>query len=205
MPDAVEKSVDDKQYCLGDVKYCEGGLHYLACIDGVESWLPVPVAAQAVARSTMTYSPPATVQRSVATTSSWYTTSELRALINANRHHRIYADVQPRSYAYRHLVQDHGFTSAQVNGLSLDEAYRLHSLAHGGIVKAYRSGSVVAMVQSSIEASPVYSYPVTQTVVNVQPLRTPVRTTLQAIGSGCANGQCPTQRSSGWSLFGRWR
>lgn len=213
VPNAEKPSIE-KRYCLGDVKYCEGRLHYLACINGEEKWLPVPLAAQSVAMSTMTYQPavqastvtysqPVTVQRS---TSSRYSTSELRSLISQYRNHRIYADVQPRSYAYRHLVQDHGFTSDQVNGLSLDEAYRLHSLAHGGVIKPYRSDASVAMVQASVQSAPVYSYPVTQQIVNVQPVRTPVRNVVQAAANGCPNGQCPTQRSSGgWSLFGRFR
>lgn len=223
----AESPISEKRYCLGDVKYCEGRLHYLGCVNGVETWLLVPPAAQSVAMSTMTYMPtpvvtsttvtrsqPVVTQSSVTysqpvvhrSASSRYSMSELRSLIQQYRNHRIYADVQPRSYAYRHLVSDHGFTSDQVNGLSLDEAYRLHSLAHGGILHATRSGASVAMVQSSVQSEPVYSYPVTQQVVNVQPMRTPVRTVIQAAANGCPNGRCPTQRSNaGWSVFGRWR
>jgi hypothetical protein len=211
--DPVSDAVDEPRYCLGDTKYCDGRLHYLACVNGNEKWLPVPApsiqlaTAQPVVQApTVTYSQPVTVQRSVTTQSSRYSMSELRALIQQHRNHRIYDDVQPRSDAYRHLTQDHGFSSDQVNGLTLDEAYRLHGLAHGGIVRATRSSESVAMVQASVQSAPVYSYPVTQQIVNVQPVRTPVRTVVQAAASGCANGQCPTQRSTGgWSLFGRFR
>lgn len=228
-PNASEPS-NEPRYCIGDTKYCEGRLHYLACVNGEEKWLPVPapsnqfatskpmVQASTVAYSqpvvvsatTVTKSQPATVQRSVAVQSGRYTTSELRSLIQQYRNHRIYADVQPRSYAYKHLVQDHGFTSDQVNGLTLDEAYRLHSLAHGGIVKSYRSGQSVAMVQSSVESAIVYpavtySQPVYQQSQPVQRPQ-PVRTVIQAAANGCPNGKCPTQRSNqSWSLFGRWR
>lgn len=70
--------------------------------------------------------------------SSWYSTSELRAMIQAKRpggwRGPVYADVSPRSNVKQHLVgPEHGFSWEQVNGLTQDEALILHDLAprHG--------------------------------------------------------------------------
>lgn len=77
-----------------------------------------------------------------------------------------YADVQPRSQVWNHLIQ-HGFSQEEVQGLSQFEALAIHDLAHGG--KIHPGQSYSALAQS----------PVRQPVAQVQ--------------SGCANGQCARQ------------
>lgn len=77
-----------------------------------------------------------------------------------------YADVQPRSQVWNHLIQ-HGFSQEEVQGLSQFEALAIHDLAHGGKIHPRQSYS--APVQSSVR----------QPVAQVQ--------------SGCANGQCARQ------------
>ena len=70
--------------------------------------------------------------------SARYTTEQLRDRIRSLRpggwRGPVYADVAPRSSVWQHLVgPEHGFSSSQVSGLSLDEALILHDLAprHG--------------------------------------------------------------------------
>ena len=101
-----------------------------------------------------------------------------------------YADVSPRSAVYSHLKSGvHGFSSAQVDSLSLSDALAIHDLNHGRKVMPTKGG---------------YQAPA-KTLASVQ------RTVTQSAGSGCANGQCARpsasySRSSGRlfpRLFGR--
>src|SRR5690606_6942387 len=82
-----------------------------------------------------------------------------------------YADVSPRSQVWNHLIQ-HGFSQAEVQGLSQFEALAIHDLAHGG--KIHPGQSYSAPAQS----------PVRQPTAQVQ---------YANYGAGCANGQCARQ------------
>ncbi len=250
--DDVPNSPTWKRYCIGDVKWCEGELKYLACVNGEEKWIPVPTSVAAssvvasypviapsvitsypvVSQSVVTQSQPVvitssrvvtqsrpvvtqtrpvvTVQRSTASTSSRYSTSELRAIIQQKRpggwRGAVHADVSPRSRAKQHLTGEHGFTSDQVSGLSQDGALILHDLAHGGQVSSYRSGSAsrsvqaVSQVQYSSQPSysqPSYSQPAYQPQpVHSQPVYQPQPAYSQQPAmrqGGCPNGRCPLQ------------
>lgn len=120
------------------------------------------------------------------------TTAELQRDLRANWTSTLYADVKPRSWAKRHLVNDHGYQPSQVNGLSQDESWMLHNLAHNSArrINAYTAGASRPAVRSEQPAM-----------------------VFAERESGCPNGQCATQRtqstrrSSGWRpgsiLFGR--
>lgn len=120
------------------------------------------------------------------TTSSRFSTSELRSLIRAKRPGGwtgpVYADVSPRSMAKQHLVgSEHGFSWDQVSGLSQEEALILHDLApnHGNQIFPMRSVSksvapTVTQRVTTTTTMPVVTQKVTTTVMQ----------------SGCENGQC---------------
>lgn len=96
-----------------------------------------------------------------------------------------YADVSPRSQVWNHLIQ-HGFSQAEVQGLSQFEALAIHDLAHGGKVHPGQASVQVAV------NSPA-----------------PIRQQATAnYNVGCANGQCARQGSTSYSrprLFGLFR
>lgn len=78
------------------------------------------------------------------------TTSELRSEIARNRTSRTYATISPAtlSWAQRHL-QDHGYTSSQVAGLSYSDAWMLHNIAHStNKISPYRRGPMPMPVRS---------------------------------------------------------
>lgn len=169
-----------------------------------------PVQPAVVVRpTTVTVTAPA---QPVAIQSSRYSSIELRSMIQQQRpggwRGPVYASVEPESWARQHLIGDHGFSANQVDGLSHHERLILHDLAHGGKIRATRSGQ---SVQRAV-AQPVYSQPVAQPVY--QPAPQPVyqqrsQPVYQQSG-GCPNGQCPTspaQRSAPqrFRLFGGWR
>lgn len=120
------------------------------------------------------------------------TTAELKRDLRANWTSTVYADVKPRSWAKRHLVADHGYAAAQVNGLTQNEAWMLHNLAHVSSerISAYTGSNGTSTAKTD---QPAVAF-------------------AQKAG-GCPNGQCrtqssrTTQRSTGWRpgliLFGR--
>jgi hypothetical protein len=137
--------------------------------------------------------------------SNRYSTGELRTIIQSMRpggwRGPVYADVEPESWARQHLQSDHGFTSAQVSGLTQSECLILHDLRHGGKISPFRSSqSVQSMtVQPVIVAAPANATATVQRsyngpVVNRTVKRQVTQPQYQMQG-GCPNGQCPTQRS----------
>lgn len=82
-----------------------------------------------------------------------------------------YADVQPRSQVWNHLIQ-HGFSRTEVEGLSQFEALAIHDLAHGGKVRPGQ-GMQQPMVAPQPAKQPVVQY--------------------ANYDAGCANGQCTRQ------------
>ena len=165
---------------------------------------PARVVYPSVTTSTrVVRGPLRTVSRSTSTTTGrrLKTTAELSRDIAARRTGRIYGRMargQDR-LVYQHLVSEHGYTSSQVNGLSLSDALELHNLAHGPRISAYTTGGV-AVVAPGID-------------VFVPTPRTPTqpRTPPPNYGGNCANGQCARRSTStagsGWFpgklFFGR--
>lgn len=80
-----------------------------------------------------------------------------------------YADVQPRSQVWNHLIQ-HGFSREEVQGLSQFEALAIHDLAHGGKVHPGQSYSAPAPARQPVAQAHYANFDI-----------------------GCANGQCARQ------------
>lgn len=193
-PEPIAVESPDRQ--RGDRRIIDGVEHSRECIDGAWAWLKVvqPATVQTTVSRSVEYvsQPRVQIQTAVSTsTSSRYSTAELQSIIRQKhpgtwRGPR-YADVQPRSLAKSHLMNDHGFSSSQVSGLSQNEALILHDYAHGGIIKPYRTGAAMrtepAYVQQPV-AQPRYFQP--SAAVQVQ----------AGYGGGCANGQCARPASS---------
>ena len=203
LPEPIEITPVQETRKRGERRFIDGIEHSRECVDGAWVWLKVnqPVIAQTTVSSSVQYvSQPAVRFQSATstTTSSRYSTDELRSIIYQKHPGQWtgprFADVQPRSAAKSHLINDHGFTASQVNGLSQNESLILHDYAHGGIIKPYRTG--YAMRSEPSQMSP----PVATRFYNA-PVALPSQPQA-AFGSGCANGQCakPVRRG----LFGRW-
>jgi len=82
-----------------------------------------------------------------------YTFDELRQWVRDNYHQTssLMADVKPRSSVWRHLQDsNHGFTSAQVTGLSQWEALRLHDAHHQERITPYRGSAKAIPVRPLI-------------------------------------------------------
>lgn len=145
----------------------------------------------------------------VASKSRRKTPSELRRDLRSRWTSRIYADISPRTseWATHHLVQggpDHRYTytASQLAGLSTDELWMLHNLAHSS--SAIPSHTVG--VSSAAIVEPVDEFVPTPRSGPAPRTPTPVPRT-----GGCPGGRCPTSGSSrvtgGWYpgklLFGR--
>jgi len=133
-PLTSSKSAPYFRICIGDKCYTHSGFMSHGVLRGFLGRLgQVTAQSDGWRQSRATRIPD---QPSLAV-SSYYTTAELRALINQKRpggwRGPVYADVAP-SYAKQHLVEPkHGFRREQVNGLTTEEALILHDLAptHG--------------------------------------------------------------------------
>jgi hypothetical protein len=152
--------------------------------------LPKPVATirESLIVANPTVKQSLTVARS--TSSRLKTTGELAASIQASQTNRVYARMGGRQTdVYLHLVRDHGYTSAQVNGLTINDALMLHNLAHGPAISAYTQATLAA----------------TYAPAALQPK--PVAAIVQA-STGCANGRCARRATATqpvrYGLFG-WR
>lgn len=120
-------------------------------------------------------------------------TSELRSEVLSKWTKIVYATVEPNteSWIKRHL-SDHGFSQSQVAGLTKNEAWMLHNLAHDNRISPYTAGAVVS--------APVVGSPSIITPIDPTP-RTPTFTPPSSppptnYNGGCPNGRCPTSRST---------
>lgn len=188
VPNRIQIPPDPTKYVsVGDLKEIGGTVHRLTQVgDGVK-WLPAESRPQIVQRQNTVAASPARP------TSNRYSTAELKS-IAANYRGPREADVSPKSWTWEHLQNDHGFTDSQVSGLSLSEALTIHSMAHGGRIKPYRS---------TLTSAPM-------TVAPTSPPPAPIaveRKTYAIPQSGCPDGQCPTARTRTtrprFRLFGR--
>lgn len=115
------------------------------------------------------------------------TRAELQRAISAARTNVVYGRMArgQQSRVWYHLTASHGYTSAQVAGLSLSDALMLHNLAHGPKISAWTTGAPTTSVVTQSVTAP--SLPV------------------QAVSTtNCANGQCFRSSSSNSSTRSRW-
>lgn len=145
---------------------------------------------------------------SQSTVSSGYysaqSSSSIKARIRAARPtlstHIEYAYVAPSS-AMLHLKQ-HGYSSAELAGLSTAEAIILHDLTHGGIISPASKLSRAQPVSMPVAATNYSSRTVQRSYSGPRVSGSVSRT--YSSGSACANGQCNQQSTKRRGLFG-WR
>jgi hypothetical protein len=214
VPDAVpQKTVQPKNVHyvqIGDLKEIDGVVHRLAQVGDSVKWLPLPKPEviptpkpEVIPAPKSNPLPPQRVVTTTKATSSRYTTSELKA-IAASYRGPMEAGVSPKSWAWEHLKNDHGFSADQVAGLSLQEALVIHSMAHGGRVKPYRS----TRSQVTYTTTAPLSLPDPVTIAPPPAPAVAQRKTYAQPQGGCPNGRCPTSRSQPtyqprFRLFGR--
>lgn len=141
------------------------------------------------------------------------TPGELQRDLRAKWTSRVYADISPRTseWARHHLIQggsDHRYTytASQLVGLSTNELWMLHNLAHSSAaIPPTTTGNSSAVTDAITEPVDVFVPTPSNNPPTSPRTPTPIPRT-----NGCPGGRCPTagsSRVSGWYpgklLFGR--